>query len=94
MGNAMTTKSRTLIPTPKARELNPVSRSSFYNEINLGLFPAPIKIGRRSFWIEEEIDAWLEERIATRNAKQELRVAENNAKRKRQRQHAKGGQDA
>ncbi|MBK8401315.1 MAG: AlpA family phage regulatory protein [Propionivibrio sp.] len=92
MGNAMTNKSRTLIPTQKARERHPSGRSAFYNDIGLGRFPAPIKVGRRSYWIEEEIDAWLEERIATRNAKQELRVAENNAKRKRQ--HAKGGQDA
>ncbi|RIX48567.1 MAG: AlpA family phage regulatory protein [Rhodocyclales bacterium GT-UBC] len=88
----MTTKSRTLIPTPKARERYPSSRSSFFDDISRGLFPAPIKIGRRSYWIEEEIDAWLEERVAIRNAKQEQRVADNTAKQKRL--PTKGGQDA
>lgn len=33
-----------------------VSKSKIYQDINRGLFPEPIKIGRSSFWIEDEID--------------------------------------
>lgn len=40
-------------------------RSSLYNHITLGLFPPPIKIGpRASAWIDAEVDAVLEARIA------------------------------
>ena len=33
-----------------------VSKSKIYLDINRGLFPGPIKIGRSSFWLESEID--------------------------------------
>jgi predicted DNA-binding transcriptional regulator AlpA len=29
-------------------------------------FPKPIKVGRRSFWVEREIDAYVESRMAAR----------------------------
>jgi predicted DNA-binding transcriptional regulator AlpA len=34
-----------------------------------GRFPRPLKIGSRNFWPEQEIDAWIAERIAERDAK-------------------------
>ena len=33
-----------------------ISKSKIYLNIARGLFPQPIKIGRSSFWPEEEID--------------------------------------
>jgi prophage regulatory protein len=42
--------------------------SSLYLEISKGRFPKPIPIGERSVaWIEEEVIAWQESRIAQRD---------------------------
>jgi len=30
-------------------------------------FPMPVKIGRRSLWVEAEIEAWMQQRIAERD---------------------------
>lgn len=41
------------------------SRSSIYAKISEGTFPSPIFLGPRSVgWLESEIDAWIEQRIA------------------------------
>jgi len=40
-------------------------RSAIYVDIAKGMFPPPIKIGERSSgWIEDEIEQWIEDRIA------------------------------
>jgi len=45
-----------------------LSRSTIYERIRLGTFPAPIPLGPRSVgWVEEEIDAFLADRIAERD---------------------------
>ncbi|MGQ3660724.1 helix-turn-helix transcriptional regulator [Citrobacter braakii] len=36
----------------------------FYKLISLGEFPKPIKLGRSSRWLESEVEAWLQKRIA------------------------------
>lgn len=36
--------------------------------VRAGKFPKPVKIGARNGWPEHEIDAWLAERIAVRDA--------------------------
>ncbi|SPW28700.1 Predicted transcriptional regulator [Edwardsiella tarda] len=36
----------------------------FYKLINEGLFPKPIKMGRSSRWLESEVKAWMQQRIA------------------------------
>lgn len=42
--------------------------TSIYDAIRAGTFPPPVKIAARSSaWVKEEIDQWIEERIATRN---------------------------
>lgn len=44
-----------------------LSRSTIYEKIKNGTFPKPIKLGPRAVgWLETEIDAWLEERLAER----------------------------
>lgn len=41
-----------------------LSRSTIYDRIKAGTFPAPISLGEKSVgWIESEIDAWLNARI-------------------------------
>lgn len=40
-------------------------RSTMYDRIKRGDFPAPIPLGERSVgWLEHEVDAWLADRIA------------------------------
>ena len=36
----------------------------FYKLIPDGEFPKPIKLGRSSRWLESEVEAWLQQRIA------------------------------
>lgn len=36
----------------------------FYKLISLGEFPKPIKLGRSSRWLQSEVEAWLQQRIA------------------------------
>jgi prophage regulatory protein len=44
-----------------------LSRSSLYLRMNEGTFPRCVSLGSRAVgWIESEIDAWLEKRVAAR----------------------------
>ena len=44
-----------------------LSRSEVYRKVQLGLFPAPVKLGERaSAWAAHEIDRWITERLAAR----------------------------
>jgi len=48
-----------------------LSRSTLYEMVARGRFPKPIRIGARSVaWISEEVQAWLEARIAERDAEE------------------------
>lgn len=45
------------------------SRSRIYDDMAAGTFPKPVKIGTRAVaWIASEIDEWIEQRIADREA--------------------------
>jgi len=47
-----------------------LQRSAIYKRIQEGLFPHPIKIGKRaSGWIDAEISEWIAGRIADRDEK-------------------------
>lgn len=46
-----------------------ISRSHAYELIAAGEFPRPVKVGRASRFVAAEIDAWIEGRIAQRNAR-------------------------
>lgn len=35
----------------------------FYKLISEGKFPAPIKLGRSSRWLQSEVEKWVQERI-------------------------------
>ena len=55
------------LPQVKAR--TGLSRSEIYRKVALGDFPSPIKLGERaSAWPEHEVTAWIEARIAARDA--------------------------
>jgi prophage regulatory protein len=59
-----------LLRLPQVKAQTGLSRSSLYRRIAMGAFPAPIKIGARaSAWSSAEIEGWVAERIAQRDAK-------------------------
>jgi prophage regulatory protein len=50
-----------IIKLPRVKDTTGKSRSSIYDGIKKGTFPAPISIGVRAVgWLESDIDAWLE----------------------------------
>lgn len=58
-----------LLRLPQVSARTGLSRSELYRRITLGSFPAPIKIGARaSAWNSLEVDRWIAERIAARDA--------------------------
>lgn len=43
--------------------------SSIYQGMKEGTFPKPVPLGERAVgWIEEEIDQWIDSRVAARDA--------------------------
>lgn len=43
-----------------------VSRSTLLRLIARGEFPKPRKIGSNNFWLEQEVDAWIEVRFGAK----------------------------
>jgi len=57
-----------LIKLPKVIEKTARKRSAIYDGMNQGTFPKPVVLGAKSVaWVESEIDAWIEARIAERD---------------------------
>lgn len=47
------------------------SRSSIFDDIKLGMFPRPVRIGKRATaWVQEEILAWKQKRIQQHRVQQ------------------------
>lgn len=40
-----------------------LARQTLYDQIAQGRFPAPVKLGRLSVWLEHEVQQWIEDRI-------------------------------
>ncbi|SHL26253.1 helix-turn-helix transcriptional regulator [Halomonas caseinilytica] len=59
----------TLLRRPEVLRRCGISNSTLHRLINAGDFPAPIQLGPRAVaWIEEEITAWIEQRIVASRA--------------------------
>ena len=57
-----------LIKLKEVISLTGLSRSHLYALAQQGIFPKPVKLTERSSaWVESEVLAWIEERIAQRN---------------------------
>ncbi|MEE2000181.1 AlpA family phage regulatory protein [Alkalimonas sp. MEB108] len=61
--------SHKLLDLNETKQASGFSRPHIYKLISLGQFPKPIALGRRSFWIEAEINQWIKERIDERNSR-------------------------
>ena len=48
-----------------------VGKSKLHADIAAKLFPAPVKIGRRSYFLVSEIKAWLDKHVAERDKRLE-----------------------
>jgi prophage regulatory protein len=51
--------------------------SAIYDGVAAGTFPAPVPLGDRAVgWLEDEIEAWVQSRIAARDEKRRTVAAE------------------
>jgi prophage regulatory protein len=56
-----------LLRRPAIEGKTGLRRSQIYEYVAQGRFPSPVRIGPRAVaWVEEEIDAWIDARIAER----------------------------
>jgi prophage regulatory protein len=55
-----------ILRLPAVKTRTGLSRSTIYLRVSQGTFPRPVHLGGRAVgWVEEEIQSWLAERIAT-----------------------------
>ena len=55
----------TIIRRKQVEARTGLSRSTIYERIRAGTFPAPVSLGAKAVgWVEGEIDAWLADQIA------------------------------
>lgn len=60
--------SRRLIRLKAVMDKTGLSRSTIYQRGKDGTFPKPVPLGNSlSGWVEDEVDAWIEERIKQRD---------------------------
>jgi prophage regulatory protein len=52
----------TLIKKPEVKSLTGMSPAYMYALVKRGLFPAPVKNGRSSYWVYGEVIEWIERR--------------------------------
>ena len=75
----MSKRKRSILRLAQVKQRTGRATSSIYADIAAGSFPPPIPLGPRAVgWVEEEIDAWVEARIAERDngtAKRSLPLA-------------------
>lgn len=58
----------TILRLPAVKQKTGQSRSTIYEKVQRGEFPAPVKIGERAVgWVEAEVDSWLETLIEARD---------------------------
>jgi prophage regulatory protein len=58
-----------LLRLPAVLDRTGSNASEIYQQMKLGAFPSPVPIGKRTVgWVEEEIEAWIENRIAVRES--------------------------
>ena len=58
-----------LLTVAEIRQRFGLSKSTTYLYVRDNRFPAPVKIGTSSRWLESEVVAWLAERVRERDAR-------------------------
>lgn len=58
----------TILRLPEVKQKTGQSRSTIYDKVQRGEFPAPVKLGERAVgWVEAEVEAWVKDRITARD---------------------------
>lgn len=56
-----------ILKLPDVMAATALSRSSIYDFVKRGIFPAPVKLSERAVgWLASEVDGWLEQRAQLR----------------------------
>ena len=64
----------TFIRLPELQKRVGLRRTAIYEAMKAGVFPKPVKLGRRAVaWAESEISAWQQEQIANRDSSTQSR---------------------
>jgi prophage regulatory protein len=62
-------RARRILRLPEVEQRTGKKHAAIYADIAKGVFPAPVPLGLRAVgWLEDEVDDWLEERIAERDS--------------------------
>lgn len=57
-----------ILRLPAVKQKTGQSRSTIYDKVQRGEFPAPVKIGERAVgWVEAEVDSWVKDLIEARD---------------------------
>lgn len=68
----MANTQRRLIRRPAVTDRTGLSRTTIWRAVRAGTFPVPVPIGQRAMaWVEAEVDAWIEARLAERSPVQQ-----------------------
>lgn len=60
---------RRMLRLPIVAERTGLARSSIYRAMEEDGFPRPVRVGRRAVaWVESEVEAWLDRKLAARGA--------------------------
>jgi prophage regulatory protein len=51
---------------PDVSQTVKLARTELYERVKKGTFPKPVKLGRRSVWLQSEIAAWMREQAEAR----------------------------
>jgi prophage regulatory protein len=66
-GTMSTSTPAQLYRLPEVERATGLRRSTLYELIRAGTFPAPVKLARLSAWPSHEVEAWIAARIAERD---------------------------
>ncbi|NII73201.1 prophage regulatory protein [Dyella sp. SG562] len=60
-----------LIPLPEVTRLTGLKRTAIYERIARKEFPPVIKLGSTSRWLLSEVEAWIDQKVAARNQRED-----------------------
>lgn len=63
------TEARRIIRLPEVMNMTGLGKTTIYGRISDHTFPAPIKLGRASGWVEADVQQWIETQIAASREK-------------------------
>lgn len=64
-----TQQQRRIIRLPEVCERVGLGKTAIYGRIKDHTFPSPIKLGRASGWVEEEVQQWVDQQIEASRGK-------------------------